>query len=172
ADQGTTWEVQKTGQALPINGLYFLDEKTGWAVGEFGTVLTTIDGGETWKSQRHGGQRAAVVFLKARGAGGPVGGLAVLGGEEGYLTATLRVVGPDPASAAPIRSIDAQRLESAIRMAGGASGEMFWQFPVPQHLGRSAPMDLVKSWDRLHADHAAQEWLRQLVFSIRSWQSS
>jgi len=50
ADQGTTWEMQKTGQALPINGLYFLDEKTGWAVGEFGTVLTTMDGGKTWKS--------------------------------------------------------------------------------------------------------------------------
>src|SRR5262245_3202815 len=45
-DSGTSWEVQKTGQPLPLNGLCFLDEKTGWAVGELGSILATQDGGK------------------------------------------------------------------------------------------------------------------------------
>jgi photosystem II stability/assembly factor-like uncharacterized protein len=172
ADQGATWEVQRTEQALPINGLHFLDERTGWAVGEFGTILTTIDGGTTWKTQRHGGQRAAVMFIHARSTSVPVEAIALLGGEEGYLTATLRVVGPDPASAALIRASDEQRLQAAIRMAGGTAGEMLWQFPAPQHLGRSEPEELVKNWDLLHANQAAEQLLRQLVLAIRIWQPS
>jgi photosystem II stability/assembly factor-like uncharacterized protein len=171
-DQGATWEIQKTGQVLPINGLQFLDEKIGWAVGEFGTILATTDGGKTWKMQRHGGQRAALLFVHARAAGVPTEALALLGGEEGYLTTTLRVVGPDPASAAPNRATDEQRLQAAMRMAGGASGEMLWQFPAPQHLGRSDPEELLKSWDRLHAERAAEQLLRQLVLTIRLWQPS
>jgi photosystem II stability/assembly factor-like uncharacterized protein len=171
-DRGNSWEVQKTGQALPINGLHFLDDSMGWAVGEFGTVLSTIDGGKTWKVQRRGGQRAAIAFMPARPTGVPVEALAMLGGEEGYLTTTLRVVGPDPDSAAFARASDEQRLEAAVRMAGGASGEMLWQFPVPQHLGRSEPQELLKNWERLHADRAAEQLLRQLVLTIRIWQPS
>ena len=29
-------------------GLYFIDDQTGWSVGEYGTILKTTDGGETW----------------------------------------------------------------------------------------------------------------------------
>jgi photosystem II stability/assembly factor-like uncharacterized protein len=172
SDQGTSWEVQKTGQPLPLNGLFFLNDKVGWAVGEFGSILATVDGGKSWKIERRGGQRAALLFIHARGPGLPVDALASLGGEEGYLTAALRVVGPDSSSAAFARASDGQRLEAAVRQAGGAAGEMLWQFPAPQHLARCEPNELVKSWDRLHADHAAEQLLRQLVLAIRMWQPS
>jgi photosystem II stability/assembly factor-like uncharacterized protein len=33
--------------------IYFLDEKTGWMVGEFGKIYHTTDGGETWKEQQN-----------------------------------------------------------------------------------------------------------------------
>jgi photosystem II stability/assembly factor-like uncharacterized protein len=29
--------------------LYFIDELTGWSVGEYGTITKTTDGGNTWK---------------------------------------------------------------------------------------------------------------------------
>jgi len=36
--------------------VYFVNELTGWAVGGYGTILRTTDGGTTWTSQvcRHG----------------------------------------------------------------------------------------------------------------------
>ncbi len=172
ADQGTSWEIQRTGQPLPIHGLHFLDDKIGWAVGEFGSVLATQDGGKTWKVQRRGGQRAALLFVHARAAGLPADTLAQLGAEEGYLAAALRVVGPDPASAALAHASDGERFKGAIRLAGGAAGEMLWQFPQPEHLSRSEPAELIRNWDSLHADRAAEQMLRQLVLAIRMWQPS
>ena len=32
-------------------GLYFIDAQTGWSVGEYGTILKSTDGGETWSIQ-------------------------------------------------------------------------------------------------------------------------
>ncbi|MFC1787399.1 hypothetical protein ACFLY8_05155, partial [Halobacteriota archaeon] len=34
-----------------LNGIYFVDSNTGWAVGDRATILTTRDGGTTWYSQ-------------------------------------------------------------------------------------------------------------------------
>src|SRR4051812_9265878 len=51
------------GQTLPLNAVYFLDARHGWAVGELGTILGTTDGGKTWKVQHRGGQRSAVLFI-------------------------------------------------------------------------------------------------------------
>ena len=65
-NSGQNWEVVRTGQQLPLNGIFFTDEKHGWAVGELGTITATSDGGKTWQVQHRGGQRAAVLFLHAR----------------------------------------------------------------------------------------------------------
>ncbi|HYT94896.1 MAG TPA: YCF48-related protein, partial [Gemmataceae bacterium] len=134
ANRGAGWEICKTGQPLPLNGVYFFDEKRGWAVGEMGTVLMTGDGGRTWTVKRRGGQRAGVLFAHARPQDLPVDTLAVLGLEEGWLATCVRVTAPDPRSEAPARASDPQRFAGAARLAGGAAGEQLWQFPVPQHL--------------------------------------
>src|SRR5262249_37171085 len=117
SDRGQTWEVQKTGQPLPLHGVFFLDEQRGWAVGEYGSVLATGAGGRNWRVQHRGGQRAAVLLVHARPAGVPVDTVALLGG-EGYLVTALRVVAPDPDSAPPGKAGDAQRLAAAVRRAG------------------------------------------------------
>ncbi len=169
ADQGETWELQQTGQPLPLHGVFFKDEAHGWAVGELGTILATTDGGKTWKAQRRGGQRAALLFLLARGTAAPLDTVAQLGGEEGYLTAAIGVVSSDFVTASPDRATEAQRLNLAVRQAGGASGEMFWQFGLPQCQARSDAADVVKVWDKQHAGRAAQDLLQQLVLSLRIW---
>ncbi len=38
----------------PIRALQFVDEKEGWAAGDDGIVLHTIDGGKTWERQFSG----------------------------------------------------------------------------------------------------------------------
>jgi photosystem II stability/assembly factor-like uncharacterized protein/tetratricopeptide (TPR) repeat protein len=168
ADQGETWDWRPTGQPLPLNGVFFMDEAHGWAVGEFGTIVGTQDGGKSWKVQRRGGQRAAVMLVQAA-AEMPLDTAALLGGEEGYLTTALRVVAADPRTAAFAHASDGQRLDAALREVGGAAGEMLWQFPLPQHLARCDAPELIKAWDKTHGDQAAQDLLRQLVLSLRMW---
>ncbi|MBY0527175.1 MAG: hypothetical protein K2R98_27515 [Gemmataceae bacterium] len=170
ADRGQTWQLRPTGQTLPLNGVAFLDELYGWAVGELGTVLATVDGGKSWKQQRQGGQRAAVLCIHARTDGVPFDAVSLLAGDEGYLTATLRVAGSDPTSASFARASDPQRLAFAMRQSAGAAGETLWQFPVPEHLGRADRAELVAAWDRLHGGHAADQLLQQLVLTLRMWQ--
>jgi photosystem II stability/assembly factor-like uncharacterized protein/tetratricopeptide (TPR) repeat protein len=168
-DGGATWEFQATKQPLPLNGVCFIDEKNGWAVGELGTILHTADGGKTWSSQARGGQRAAVLLLHAESPGTPLDAVALLGGQEGYLAAAVRVVSPDPSSAAPGRAADGFRYAAAVRRAGGASGETLWQFPLAAHQLRGNRDDLMRHWDGLHGGHAAENMLRQLVLAIRVW---
>ena len=155
---------------LPLNGVFFIDERHGWAVGEFGSILATTDGGKTWKVQHRGGQRAAVLFVHARSAGLPLDTVALLGGAGRLPGGRACVVNaPDPdvgrARTAPAR----HALRGRRPPAGGAAGEMLWQFPVAQHLARAGSATCVKAWDRLHADRAAEELLRQLVLALRIW---
>ncbi len=166
---GKTWEVQRTGQPLPLHGLFFLDAQRGWAVGDCGTILGTQDGGKSWQVQRRGGERAALLLVHARATGLPVEAVAALGGEEGYLATAVRVQGSDPASAALGRSTEPMRFEAAMRQAGGATGEVLWQFPLPQHLNRADKGEVMASWDALHNKRAADHLLRQLVLALRIW---
>jgi photosystem II stability/assembly factor-like uncharacterized protein len=169
ADDGAHWKVQHTGQPLPLDGVYFADEEHGWAVGELGSILATADGGKTWKLQRRGGQRAAALFVNARAAGAPLDAVALVGGQDGYLTASLRVTTADPACAAPGRASDGIRFASAVRQAGGAAAETLWQFPVPSYLAHSGRDELLPAWDQRHGGRAADQLLRQAVLALRMW---
>jgi hypothetical protein len=168
-DQGAHWQLQRTGQPLPLNGVFFLDEAHGWAVGELGTIVATADGGKTWQTCHRGGTRTAALFVHARSAGVPLDTVAVLGAQDGYLSAVLRVTAPDPGSAAPARSVETQRLGAAVRQAGGAAAEMLWQFPIPSHLARADRKELIEAWKQLHGDAADDQLVRQLVLAIRIW---
>jgi photosystem II stability/assembly factor-like uncharacterized protein len=169
ADGGGSWHLVKTKQPLPLHGVYFLDENRGWVVGELGTILGTTDAGRTWKVQRRGGQRVAALFVHADSAGVPVDTAAVLGGEQGYLTAALQVVAPDPNSAELRQAAAGQRLAAAFRQVGGTSAEMLWQFPRPAHAARVGKEELLAGWNRLHGNRADRELLRQLVLALRMW---
>jgi len=169
SDRGQTWEMLSTEQPLPLNGLFFADKDHGWAVGEFGTILATIDGGKTWKVQQRAGARAAVLLVHARPSGLPVDTVALLGGQDGYLTTAVLVTAPDPTSANMGHAQDPSRLAAAVRKAGGAAGEMFWQFPISQHLARADEREILKDWDRMHSDRSSAGLLRHLVLTIRMW---
>lgn len=162
ADGGKSWEVRPTGQRLPLNGLSFVDEDRGWAVGDLGTILNTQDGGRTWQVQRRGGERAALLFLHARPARLPLDTLARLGGEEGYLIAA--VGGTLQGNSDPFS------LAAAVRLSAGAAAEVLWHFPLPLLLAEADEAGLIEWWDRQHADRATEELQRQLVLAIRLWQ--
>jgi photosystem II stability/assembly factor-like uncharacterized protein len=187
ADHGTTWQMFKTGQPLPLYAVHFIDEKRGWAAGEFGTILATTDGGKTWTVQRQGGLRSAILFVHAHAKSVPLDTVAALGGEEGYLAAAVAVTCPDPATLAhrydsdaervaaamkvadPKRAADRERLAAAMRLSGGAAGEIFWQFPITGFQDGVDVQALLEMWEQRHDEKAALALLRQLVLALRIW---
>ena len=169
-DLGKTWEVQKTEVTMPFNGIHFLDDKTGWLVGDFGCILGTTDGGKSWKVQHIGGQRAAALFLHASGKSTPLDVVASLGAADGYLCAATSLTCADSATVDPKRASDALRLRNAMRLAGGASADSGWAFPVAAHAVGLPPRELLATWDRAHGGKANEQLLRQAVLAIRMWQ--
>ncbi|GAB2458181.1 YCF48-related protein [Comamonas humi] len=52
-DMGATWrQARSVPVPAMLTSVYFVDEKAGWAVGHWGVVLKTEDGGETWTLQQ------------------------------------------------------------------------------------------------------------------------
>jgi hypothetical protein len=84
----------------------------------------------------------------------------------------VRVLASDPDSAAYKRASEPQRFAAAMRKAGGAAGEVLWQFPVPQHLARAGRAELLQTWNPSHGERAADDLLRQLVLAFRIWRPS
>ena len=171
-DQGETWQLQRTGQNLPLHGIYFFDAKRGWAVGDGGTILGTVDGGQTWTMQRQGGKRAALLFVHAqpeqtaRRYVGPPRSRRRLPGR----CPALR--GPGPGVERPVQAVADQRFAAGTRLAGGMTGETLWQFPLPQYLLHSDKQAILDYWNRLHAGEAKRQVLRQLVLAVRMWRPS
>ncbi len=48
SDQGKTWAVTDLGEDTQITTVQFVDQQRGYALGEFGLVVETHDGGKTW----------------------------------------------------------------------------------------------------------------------------
>lgn len=150
-DYGQTWELFHTGQSLPLYSLFFHDAKIGWAVGELGTILGTIDGGKTWTALRRGGMRAAALFVHSRPEKSPLDLIALLGGEDNYRVVALCTLAADPVNASFEHASDAHRWSEIVRRLGGVSGEML------RHVDAKA-------------GKTAKQWLRDLVLTIRIWQ--
>lgn len=51
---GSSWLAEPSGTApyTTLQDITFLNEDLGWAVGNAGTILKTVDGGDTWEYQR------------------------------------------------------------------------------------------------------------------------
>ena len=75
----------------------------------------------------------------------------------------MRVTAPDAASASPDRAAEGPRFSAAVRQAGGAAGELLWQFPVPSHLTQARREELVEGWDALHNKRCDPEDCRGLL---------
>lgn len=52
-DDGATYHQAKSVPTrATLTSVHFVDDKTGWSAGHWGSILTTEDGGETWRLQR------------------------------------------------------------------------------------------------------------------------
>jgi len=75
------WVSQSSGTTNLLIGVFFTDANTGTAVGNFGTIVRTTNGGATWTSQTSGTtENLFGVFFTDANTGTAVGASGVIGG--------------------------------------------------------------------------------------------
>ncbi len=81
------WEWQYSTTIEDLNGVYFVNKDTGWIIGNNGTILNTIDGGENWYQQNSGttNDLKAVHFINDS-VGWVVGKETMLNTEDGGIS--------------------------------------------------------------------------------------
>ena len=79
--KGVTLNYQD-GPEVPMLDLWFEDEQIGWAVGSFGTIIGTRDGGNTWTSWMEKVDNDQMLHFNAIA---DVGGNVYLASEQGVL---------------------------------------------------------------------------------------
>ena len=168
-DAGRTWIASPTGSTVPLRAMSFADDQHGWAAGDLGTILATNDGGQTWRQQRAGNTRAALLAVFADPDDVPLELIARLAGDEGYLT-VVDVVGRRDIEVVPHDYVPvADRLNEAVVRAGGSAADMAWQFPLRQEGLRLPARQIVEAWDTVNDGHGIEELERRLVRQIRVW---
>jgi hypothetical protein len=97
----------------------------------------------------------------------PVGTVAIVGGDQGYLTTALQVT-HQPGNA----DADAKRLQQAMRSVGGMSAEVLTHFPIADYQEFMDPAELAKFWasGKMEAGEALLQ--EQLVLALRVWRPS
>ncbi len=168
-DAGQSWSSAPTGQSVPLNALAFVDEQHGWAVGQLGTILATGDGGITWRRQRAGGTRAALLGIFTQPESIPFELLARWSGNEGYLAA-VELIARRQSMVAPRDEVALEdRAREALTSLGAASPHSAWQFPLqPQGLTLET-RHVVERWDRLHEGRSLDVLETHLARQIRVW---
>lgn len=169
SDHGETWEVFSTGQSVPVRALTFLDEQRGWAAGGLGTILTTRDGGRTWRRQRSGGTRVAWLGLFSEPQRMPAELVASISASDGYLGAMEFLCRRDLDVPHPEESAWEQRAHEAVVSAGGSFGDTAWRFPLRQ-AGLVQTVDtIVAGWDAASDGHGADHLIEHVTKKIRQW---
>ncbi len=167
-DNGKTWESITTGQTTPIRALTFIDNEHGWAAGDLGNILVTGDGGHTWKPQRTGGRRAALLALLAAPTDVPLELLADSGAADGYIAAVNILCRPSDTDGA-VASATIARTHEAMLRAGAASSDTAWRFPLPAADLSLAPSDLMQALNRENDGRALQQLESHIVRQLRTW---
>ncbi len=169
ADAGRTWDAFPTCTTVPIQAMAFADDQHGWAVGELGTILATDDGGRTWRRQRSGGSRAALLALFAEPQDVPLELIAQLAGGEGYLT-VVEVLGRRDIEIPPRDNVPlSDRLHEAVVRLGGNAATAAWQFPLRQTGLRIGRRGIVAGWDNANDRSGLHALRARIVRSIRIW---
>jgi photosystem II stability/assembly factor-like uncharacterized protein len=167
-DEGATWSACDTGQTLPIRALSFVDAQNGWAVGDLGTILATVDGGRTWRQQRAGGQRAAYVGFFGRNDNLPLELVAQLSADLGYLGAMEVIARDDVEAQGGVTDRPRQAQEATVR-AGASAAMSAWRFPLRQSGLQLSAEQLLEGWNQANDSEALAKLEAHLVSRIRMW---
>ena len=169
-DAGVSWTRQATGHSAPIHSLNFANEEIGFAVGAFGTILRTTDGGSSWSVCRAGRRRAAILSIHTRPERIPFGMLAKQGGDEGFRSVAIVVPRRD-ASAETDLSLERQ-MHDAVTTVGGSGAGLGWRLPIALPEVDTSVDLLTAEWQKHTEGKLVEVVVSNLVAAIRTWRPS
>jgi photosystem II stability/assembly factor-like uncharacterized protein len=167
-DGGKSWQANATGHFAPIRALAFIDAQHGWAAGDLGTILATRDGGQTWQRQRAGGARAAMLAIFSTAGDVPLELVAEQGAAEGYIAAANILHAENTDNSLSYAAANGRAREAMI-LAGAASAETAWRFPLPRSDLGLTPADVLAALNRANDGRAIEQLERHLVQTLRMW---
>ena len=171
-DGGRSWSATSTGIATPLRKLFFLDKRTGWAVGDLGTIIATQDGGASWRLQRRGGSRAAILGVFGRIEDAPLEAFARLALEEGYLSEVALMTRETEYEESSDEVGRVERLNEALVETGASGLTQAGIFLIGPKLRRD---NLERTLARFDAENDGSGRLRfreRLVRLLREWRPS
>src|SRR6185436_1266459 len=171
---GKSWQPAATGQTAPLRSIQFIDARNGWAAGDFGNILVTRDGGQSWQLQRTGARRAALLAIFANPTDVPLEVLADCGAADGYIAAVNILCNStdangEPAGASGTSAGGDSRTHEALLHAGAATATTAWQFPLPSADLALTPEDLLEALNRENDGRALQQLENYLVRQLRTY---
>ena len=169
-DGGASWTRQATGNAAPIHALNFANEDVGFAVGAFGTILRTTDGGSSWNVCRAGRRRAAILSIHTRPERIPFGMLAKLGGDEGFRSVAIVVPRRDAVAETDL-SLERQ-MNDAVTTVGGSGAGLGWRLPIALPEVDTSVDLLTAEWQKHTEGKLVEVVVSNLVAVIRTWKPS
>lgn len=171
-DAGKTWQIQRTGQSLPIASLHFLNDKLGWGVGALGTVLRTTDGGQTWSVLRGERRRLGLMTLHASPKHIALTAIAEQSGDLGYRSLVQVLPRQDVGTNnMPGTDFDV-RLREAVSRTGGSTGTVNWQFPLTVPGLERDSERLLTDWNGRLENRLAEVLAGHFVRQLRVWRPS
>lgn len=166
-DSGKTWQGVPTGTTAAIRHIVFTSPKYGFAVGDYGTILATEDGGKTWILQREGGRRLSFLCLATRAEDVPFEAIAKLGGEEGYFGGVQLLMRDDREGWGKTTISCEDRVHEAVVKCGGVGAWESWPFPVDPNYLRVPLQKLVERINRENDGKGLLMFRESLIRSIR-----
>jgi photosystem II stability/assembly factor-like uncharacterized protein len=168
-DGGRTWRFQETEQPLPINRLFFVDQRRGWAALPLGTILGTQDGGDTWRAGRAGSRRVAWLAIYSEPQALPAELVAKVAASQGYLGAARFLLRRDLVASPGVEREISVRSAQMLAQLGGCRSELAWRFPVRER-GLELPLDMVtEAWSRYSAGDPIEQVMLDVAGAIRVW---
>ncbi len=123
--ESNQWSRARTPIRSTINRLFFIDQNHGWAVGDWGHILVTRDGGQTWQVQRSANNRIGLLVICRSVDSIPFDVLARFSADQGYLTAVMLCQVESVYGDASLRALDAVQRQGVATLVLGnpQSGE-------------------------------------------------
>lgn len=151
-DQGKNYrQAHSVPLSTPLTGASFVNARQGWAVGHWGAILVTTDGGESWQIQRMATDvdrpLFAVHFFNAQ-QGVAVGLWSlVLTTDDGGITWSEQKLAPPPGSK-----------RADLNLMGLFSGGLDTLYATAEHGQLLSSADRGKTWRYIDTDYSGTLW--------------
>lgn len=164
---GGDWNLKSLPGSTPLNSIKFVDDSTLVAVGAFGVIHRSVDGGQTWTNVRNGAHRSAVLCLASDPDDVSFRMLSSVSGNDGYRSVVIQ-----PSARLVSGETDdsiSKHVVAGVTQAGANVFESDWMFTRNQPLHSLVREELMLAWGKQTDGRVGQLFPSRIAQLIRTW---